>query len=174
MSIKTKVTICEEEVQQFCNQLIHRSRDIVKTHESLVTIEALFSRFSQNADSPEVFKSILHSVREFTNDTRTTLMQQYADKLGDALRKSDKSGIREVYAPLSRNGFNQILQKVVDDLSDEQCLAINYWCLKWLTQARREAEEASGYPDSYDFKKAGVDLELYYAFDDINRYLINR
>ena len=174
MSAKVTVTICEEEIQQFCKQLIQRSRDITKTHESLITIEALLGCMSHSADSPKAYESIMSTVKQYSKETRAVLMQQYADNLASALQRRDEKLIREVYVRLSRNGFYQILQQVVDELSEEQSLTANSWCLKWLTAAKRDAEKASGFPDAYDFKKAGVDLELYYALDDISRYLLRR
>lgn len=171
MPAKVKVTICEEDIQQFCKQLLQRSRDIAKTHESLVTIEALLGRISHSAESPQLYEDILDVVRKYSEQSREALMLQHVEKLNVALQQRDAQLIKQLYVRVSRNGFYEILQRVNDRLSDEQCLNINDWCLKWLTVAKHDAEKASGYPDAYDFKKAGVDTELFYALEDISRYL---
>ena len=165
------LTIHEHELGKFCNKLIQRSRDITKTHDALITLETFISVFGREAHGTDAFNHIDQMIKNYTEQTRIQLMEQESRKLYQALKSKQAAAIAHIHTPMSRNGFYQILQTASSKLTADELTIITSWAIDWVTQAKRKAEQASGYPEAYDFKKAGISIEEFQAMDDVGRYL---
>lgn len=71
---------------------------------------------------------------------------------------------------LSRNGFYQILTDACQLMDSDKISAIAQWNIRWSEQAKQKAEQASGYPDALDFKKADINIEEYQTMSDISYF----
>ncbi|MBI3188547.1 MAG: hypothetical protein HYZ31_11870 [Gammaproteobacteria bacterium] len=159
------------QLEKFCNQLLTRSRDIVKTHESLITLETFIKVFASGQQGSESYMAIEALIGRYTEQTRQQLLQQKNLELISALQHRDVSAVAAVHTPLSRNGFYLILQSVGAVLPRDELGALQDWSIKWTQDAKQKADKLSRYPDAPDFKAAGIVLEQYLAMVDVSRYL---
>ncbi len=171
---KINLSVDTENLEQFCQKLIKRSRDIAKTHDTLVTLESFILLFGKAAHGTREYQAIEDLVKSCSEQTRTQLLSQRTDELKRALQKCNVAEVTVIHTPLSRDGFYSILQSVVAEILDSQLADISRWAINWSAEAKQKAEAASGFPDALDFDKAGIDIEEYHAMLDVSRYLENR
>lgn len=98
-------------------------------------------------------------------------MQQRCQQLKSALQAQDTETIRKIHTPMSRAGFYQVLLTASHQIDREEIESITHWCQHWVKKARLLAEKASGYPEAYDFRRAGINIEVFQAMQDISQYL---
>ena len=165
------LNIDKNHLDSFCQKLVKRSRDTAKTHDTLATLEAFITQFNADSQATNEYKTITSTLQHYTDHTRQKLLAEKAEQLVSALRHMDREGVARVHTPLSRNGFYEILQTIPDRFTQLELSIINQWAEDWLVDARHKAEQASGYPDAMDFKKAGIRFEEFQAMNDINHYL---
>jgi len=172
-STSLKLNIDSAELAKFCDKLIKRSRDIAKTHDALITLETFLSLFARGAHGTNEYNTIEQLIKSYTEQTRSSLMEQETQKLLIALQQQQITTISQIHTPMSRNGFYLILQTAVALLSTTQRQGAAQWATDWVKQAKQKAEQASGYPEAYNFIKAGISIEEFQAMEDISRYLDN-
>ena len=159
------------QLEKFCNQLLMRSRDIVKTHESLITLETFIKVFGAGQQGSDGYIAIEAMIGRFTEQTRQQLLQQKSVELLSAIRGRNIAAVAAIHTPLSRNGFYLILQSVVASLSPREIQVLHDWAKNWTTDAKQKSDQASQYPDAPDFKAADIALEEYLSMIDVSRYL---
>ena len=164
------LSISPELLERFCEQLLKRSRSTAKTHDALITLETFIVRFAQAQAGSNEYQVIEDLINSYTEKTRKLLLEEKTIELIAALKVCDSKAIASIHEPLSRNGFYQILQVAVVQLSAEEQLVLTKWAVKWLSDAKSKAEQASGYPDAMDFKKANICIKEYQAMLDVERY----
>ena len=165
------ISIQADELEKFCQKLLRRSRDINKTHDSLVTLESFISIFGRACHGSEEYRLIEDTLKKITETSRQALLEKNTQDLIKALKQCNTTLLTSIHAPLSRNGFYQILQDAIRQLEDEDIRLLMLWSANWLREARQLAKEASGYPDAMDFIKAGIRIEEFQAISDIDRVL---
>jgi len=170
-SSSLKLNIDSDELAKLCDKLISRSRNIAKTHDSLITLETFISLFAKESQGTNEYFAIEKLIKSYSEQTRSALMAQETQKLQEALQLQQITTISQIHTPMSRNGFYLILQAACSHLSPAQQLSTKQWATNWVKQARQNAEQASGYPEAYDFIKAGIDIKEYQAMEDVGRYL---
>ena len=170
---KITLSVSTVELEKFCNKLLKRSRDISKTHEGLSTLEAFFTVFGKAEHGTSEYFAVEGILKSFSEITRQQLLDERTGQLSDALKEQDINKISSIYIPLSRSGFFSILETAVNRMTQEEIMTLTPWVLAWTNDAKRQAEQASGYPDALDFKKAGINIEEYQTMVDINHYLQN-
>ena len=168
--ISTSLVIDSDKLNTFCEQLLKRSRNKEKTHDSLVTLETFITRFCAASHGSDEFQQIISIVHRHSNNTRQLLLSQKAEQLVAALRNLDISAITVIYLPLSRNGFYEILQDIASRFSELELSIIAEWSQQWLNYSKHKAQQASDFPDAPDFTKAGISLQEYQAMSDVERF----
>lgn len=163
--------IAYQSLEKFCNQLLARSRDVVKTHESLITLETFIKLFGASQQGSENYKAVESLISQYTEQTRQQLLQQKTAELLQAMKHRDVAAVTAIHTPLSRNGFYLIAQAVVVSLSRDEIYILGDWAQTWTAAAKQKADQLSQYPDAPDFKAAGIVLEEYLAMADMSRYL---
>lgn len=171
---KINLSVDAENLGQFCQKLIKRSRDIAKTHDALVTLESFILLFGKAAHGTREYQVIEDLVKSCSEQTRIQLLSQRADELKTALQQCSVTEVTAIHTPLSRDGFYSILQSVIVEMLNSQLADISHWAINWSAEAKQKAEAASGFPDALDFDKAGIDIEEYHAMLDVSHYLENR
>lgn len=160
-----------DELERLCAQLLSRSRDLVKTQDSLVTLETFIKRFGAGSDGSEAYRAIEAVMARYTEQAREQLLQQKMQELLQALKSRDTSAIALIHTPLSRNGFHLIAQQAMTQLTQAELDEIRQWAVVWTTEARKRADQYSPYPDAPDFRAVGIDRNVYLAMQDMSRYL---
>jgi len=166
-----RLTVNAEKLQDFCNQLLKRSRDMTKTHDALVTLESFICVFGRDSHGTKEYQLIETTIKKITEFSREQLLKKNTLDLICALQQCSASRLAEIHMPLSRNGFYQILQTAIEALSDDEIRLLMLWSENWLKEATELAQKASGYPDAMDFKKAEISFEEFQAITDIDRVL---
>ena len=166
-----KISISSTDLESFCNKLLKRSRDITKTHDALVTLESFISIFGQASHGTNEYQLIDSTIKKITEKSRNLLLEKNTRDLITSLKQCNVASLTNIHTPLSRNGFYQILQIAISKLTDDDIRLVMIWSENWVKEARQLAEEASGYPDAMDFKKAGISIEEFHAMSDIDRVL---
>lgn len=169
--LSININISAAELEKFCNKLIKRSRDIAKTHDALITLEAFIALYSEASHSSEEYQQVESAIKSITEISREKLLNKNTDDLVNALKQCNVMSLAAIHTPLSRNGFYQILQVAIARLSDDDIRLIMYWSANWVKEAKSMAEQASGFPDAMDFKEAGISIEEFQAMSDIDRVL---
>ena len=165
------INIKADALKDFCDKLLRRSRDISKTHDALITLESFIAVFGRPSHGTVEYNLIESTIKKITESSRQQLLTQCTKDLIMALKECDIKSLTHIHTPLSRNGFYQILQTAIQQLSDDEIRLIMVWSKNWVTEATQLAEEASGYPDAMDFKKANISIDEYQAMSDIDRVL---
>ena len=165
------ITISATELDKFCQKILKRSRDINKTHDALITLESFISLFGKSSHGTEQYQLIENTIKSITETSRQQLLEKNTQDLITALKQCNLIMLASIHTPLSRNGFYQILQTALSQLSDDDIRLLMVWSANWLTEVKKRAEEASGYPDALDFKAAGISIEQFQAMSDIDRVL---
>lgn len=173
MKKNTSITLSIDtsRLESFCSKLLERSRDITKTHDSLITLESFISVFGRESLGSKEFQEIESTIKSITDKSRQQLLNEYTRRLISALKNCDAKSLTLIHTPLSRNGFYEILKTAISELSDDEIRLVMVWSENWLKEAKELAEEASGYPDSMDLKKAEISIEEFQAMSDIDRVL---
>lgn len=166
-----KITVNASELEIFCQKLIKRSRVIAQTHDALITLEVFISHFGRSSHGTKEYQVVESTIKAITEISRSKLLEKNTYDLINALRQCSVITLASVHAPLSRNGFYQVLQAAIAELSDDDILLAMTWSANWVKEAKQLAEEASGYPDAMDFKKAGISIEEFQAMSDVDRVL---
>lgn len=160
-----------QQLKTFCNQLLMRSRDVVKTHEALITLETFIKVFGAGQQGSDGYIAIETLIGQFTEQTRQQLLQQKSVELLAAIRNQNVPAVTAIHTPISRNGFYLILQAVAAGLSPGEIQVLQDWAKNWTADAKQKADQASRFPDAPDFGTAGIVLEEYLAMVDVSRYL---
>ena len=173
MTQKSEITLSlnAEKLEEFCQKLLKRSRDITKTHDALVTLESFITLFSRSSHGTKEYQIIEDTISKITEYSRQELLKKSTTDLINALKLCDAKSITSIHTPLSRNGFYQILQTSIENLSDDDIRLVMIWSDNWVKEATEMAEQASDYPDAPDFNKAGISIESFQAISDIDRVL---
>ncbi len=162
-----------EDLDHFCKKIISRSGNTANVHEALTVLEAFISTFSSDSLGSDHYKAIQKGLKCHSSKTREILMQEKAEQLQQALLDKNIHALAGVYSSLSRNGFYQILATASEQIKVDNIQAIVQWVINWSEQARQKAEQASGYPDALDFKKAHINIEEYQTMSDMSHFFKN-
>ena len=165
------ISIDADELENFCQAILKRSRDITKTHDALITLESFISVFGRPSHGTKEYQLIEATIKKITESSRQVLLKKNTLDLIDALKLCNARELASIHTPLSRNGFYQILQIAIEKLSDDDIRLVMLWSANWIKEATEMAQQASGYPDAMDFKKAEISIEEFQAISDIDRVL---
>ena len=165
------ISINSADLQNFCLNLIKCSQNISKTHNALITLETFISTFSQSSHGTQEYQVIESTIKTITDQSRHTLLEKSTEDLIKALSQCNIIALTATHSSLSRNGFYQILQTTISQLSDDDIRLVMLWSANWIKEAKQLAQKASGYPDAMNFLKAGIRIEEFQAMSDIDRVL---
>jgi len=165
------ININAEDLEEFCQKILQRSRDINKTHDALITLESFISVFARASHGTNEYKTIESTIHKITDFSRQELLKKNTIDLIDALKSCNAKLLASIHTPLSRNGFYQILQSALQSINDDDIRLVMLWSANWIKEATELAQQASDYPDAPDFNKAEISIEEFQAITDIDRVL---
>ena len=167
------IQVNPKQLDSFCKKIISRSRNTANIHQALIVLEAFISAFSSDSQGADNYQNIQQTLKSHSLKTRELLMQEKTQQLKQGLSTQNIMLLADVYGSLSRNGFYQILSTATEQIVRSQIPSIAEWVIAWAGEAKQKAEQASGYPDALDFKKADIDIEQYQAMTDIAYFFNN-
>ena len=163
--------ISAQQIDQFCTELCRGSSNASRKHSALIALEGFIIRHSSTDKYTGIFNRIIGIIQDYAEQTRTELLNEYADRLRPALKNRDRTELARVHQSVSRNGFDHLLDQVLENLAPDLRSALKLWTEEWVTDADSKARQASGYPDALNFKEAGIRLDEYRAMTELKRKL---
>lgn len=163
--------VSASQIEQFCTELRRGSNNISRQHSALIALEGFIIRHAASDRYTHAFNNIIDIIQQHAEQTRQTLLNEYAQRLGPALIDRDRNELARIHQAVSRNGFDQLLERVLESFSAELLRSLKLWAENWVNEAESRARLASGYPDALNFNKAGIRLDQYRAVSELKRRL---
>jgi len=163
--------ISAQQIDQFCAELCRGSANTSRKHSALIALEGFIIRHTSTDKYTGIFNRIISIIQEYAEQTRTELLNEYADRLQPALNNRDRTELARIHQSVSRNGFDRLLDQVLARLAPDLQSALKLWAEDGVADADSRARQASGYPDALNFKDAGVRLDEYRAMTELKRKL---
>lgn len=154
-------------IETFCREITQGSANTGRKHATLVALEGFIARHAGPDSHSPAYEKILASIRHFSEQTRSKLLQEQVEALLPALQEQLPAEVGRIHSNLSRNGFSQVLDSVWNNLPRPARPSVMRWINDWCAQAEQAARQASGYPDAMNFRAANIDLREYRAMKDI-------
>ncbi|MCW9021818.1 MAG: hypothetical protein OQK42_02525 [Sedimenticola sp.] len=159
------------EIEQYCADLCRGTSNANRKHATLIALEGFITTHASSDTFSGPFHKIISIIQQYSEQTRRQLLKQYADELVTALSRRNAGEIARIHDSLSRNGFDQILEAALDKLSLTDQMTLKEWAESWSSDAENKALAASGFPDAFNFKGAGIALSDYRAVCELKRKL---
>lgn len=163
--------ISAQQIDQFCAELCRGSSNTSRKHAALIALEGFIIRHTATDKYTGIFNHIIGIIQEYAEQTRTELLNEYADRVQPALKNRDRTELARIHQSVSRNGFDRLLDQVLAKLAPDLQSALKLWAEDWVADADSKARQASGYPDALNFKAAGIRLDEYRAMTELKRKL---
>ncbi|MCW8890407.1 MAG: hypothetical protein OQL20_07105 [Sedimenticola sp.] len=163
--------ISPPEMEQYCKELCRGSANVSRTHASLIALEGFITRHAATDRFSGPYHKIIHTIQQYSEQTRSQLLKEYAANLNSGLLQKEPRELARIHESMSRNGFDLILDSTVKQYSETQLQSLKSWADEWCQQAEEKALKASGFPDAFNFKGAGIALDEYRAMCELKRKL---
>jgi len=161
-----------EIIEAQCQETIKQARNASHALAALIALQTFIAATVQSGDkfSP-AYEAVKAAVERHAADTRARILAEKAHALALAMQHENRPEIARIHAELSRNGFWQAAQQAMRQLGPDGIAAAAIWAADWCQNAKASAQAASGFPEAFDFGKAGVSATEYAAMSEINIYL---
>lgn len=161
-----------DNVEAQCLETIKQARNASHALAALIALQAFIPATVHPSDRfTPAYEAVKAAVEKHAAGIRLRILAEHAEALAEAVRRRDRQEIARIHAALSRNGFWQAAQQAMRQFGGDELAAAAAWAKDWCSEARAQAQAASGYPDALDFGKAGIAATEYAAMTEINHYL---
>lgn len=172
MSDKLQLQLSPAWMADYCKGLVRSTATVEKR---LVALDAVMTFIGAAAGSALLndknLEQIKGCIESYIEAARSELMAESIARLSIALQQHDVAVISRIFTELSRSGFWAVLTQTMEGIEPARRDDVVRWSLAWLAETKRQGEEASPYPDSIDFKTAGIDIAEYTAMTDLCKYV---
>ncbi|MDP3483798.1 MAG: hypothetical protein Q8S05_10875, partial [Sulfuricella sp.] len=154
-----------------CLEAIKQARNSSHALAALIALQSFISATARPADRhTPAYEAVKGAVEKHAAEIRMRILAEHAQALAEAIRQRNRPEIARIHAALSRNGFWQAAQQAIGQFRPDNLAASAAWAKDWCSEARTQAQAASGYPDALDFGKAGIAATEYAAMTEISHY----
>lgn len=164
-----QIQLTAQTIDSYCADLRRLTSRIEKR---VIALDALKTFLTAVTDPGEqatpAFSVIRETLLRHFDTARAELMQEQSDVITNALRQRKLWRIVPVYNALSRDAFWTILISAKDMMGSEERGKIARWSYGWLQEVKDRSAQTSPYPDTIDFKGAGIEVAEYTAMSDIS------
>lgn len=161
-----------DNVEAQCLETIKQARNASHALAALIALQAFILATAHPSDRfTPAYEAVKAVVEKHAAEIRLRILAEHAEALAEAIRQRNLPEIARIHAALSRNGFWQAAQQAISQFGPDDLAASAAWAKDWCSEAKTQAQAASGYPDALDFAKAGVAATEYAAMTEINHYL---
>lgn len=172
MSDSITLRLTAAQLDSYCRELRRVSRNPGQALAALVSLQTFLSAMTgPDVQAEEAYARARTVLDEHLSDTQAALLRESARALTPAIIARKRHEIVRLHGALSRSGFRTAVDTALSELSEGQLVAARQWVDEWCRQARSRAEAASGFPEAFDFAKAGIALEEYAAMADLEQQL---
>lgn len=154
-----------------CLETIKQARNASHALAALIALQAFISATVHSSDRfTPAYEAVKAEVEKHAAEIRVRILAEHAEALAEAIRQRNRPEIARIHAALSRNGFWQAAQQAIGQFGPDDLAASATWAKDWCSEAKTQAQAASGYPEALDFSKAGIAATEYAAMTEINHY----
>ncbi|MHB1292004.1 MAG: hypothetical protein ACYCY5_07395 [Sulfuricella sp.] len=158
-------------VENQCLEAIKQARNTSHALAALIALQSFIAFTVRPADRyTPAYEAVKAVIEKHAIATRAKILAENADDLAKAIRQRNRSEIAHIHAALSRNGFWQAARQAIGQFRPDDLATAATWAKDWCSEAKKQAQAASGYPDALDFSKAGIAATEYAAMTEINLY----
>ena len=159
-------------VETQCLEAIKQARNTSHALAALIALQSFISATARPADRyTPAYEAVKAAIEKHAIATRAKILAENANSLATAILQRNRPEIARIHAALSRNGFWQAAQQAISQFRPDDLAASATWAKDWCSEAKTQAQAASGYPDALDFSKAGIAATEYAAMTEISHYL---
>jgi len=164
--------LAPDSIETQCLETIKQARNASHALAALIALQAFISATAHPSDRfTPAYEAVKAVVEKHAAEIRLRILAEHAETLAEAIQQRSLPKIAQIHAALSRNGFWQAAQQAMRQFGGEELARSAAWAKDWCSEAKAQAQAASGYPDALDFKKAGIAATEYAAMTEISRYL---
>ncbi|MDO9063920.1 MAG: hypothetical protein Q7U25_01775 [Sulfuricella sp.] len=158
-------------VETQCLEAIKQARNTSQALAALIALQSFISATTRptNRHTP-AYEAVKATIEKHAIATRAKILTENANNLAAAILRRNRPEIAHIHAALSRNGFWQAAQQAISQFRPDDLAASATWAKDWCSEAKTQAQAASGYPDALNFNKAGIAATEYAAMTEINHY----
>lgn len=154
-----------------CLEAVKQARNTSHALAALIALQAFVSATARPTDRhTPAYEAVKAVIEKHAIATRAKILAENADDLAKAIRQRNRPEIAHIHAALSRNGFWQAAQQAIGQFGPDDLASAAAWAKDWCSEAKTQAQAASGYPDALDFSKAGIAATEYAAMTEISHY----
>jgi len=154
-----------------CLEAIKQARNTSHALAALIALQAFISATARPTDRhTPAYEAVKAVIEKHAIAARAKILAENAGDLAKAIRQRNRSEIARIHSALSRNGFWQAAQQAIGQFRPDDLATAATWAKDWCSEAKKQAQAASGYPDALDFSKAGIAATEYAAMTEINLY----
>jgi hypothetical protein len=151
-------------MEAFCAELVRKSPEVSRAAAGLAAVQALVVRtVHPDQRDGEGHAAVLAVVAAHAEEARRRLIAEAARAIAAACAARDVAGLARRHRLLSRPGFRQAVESAVAGMDPARADAARRWVTAWIREAEARAAAAGGYPDAFDFDRAGIVPEDYHA-----------
>lgn len=165
---KVLLTLSADNIERYCQEL---ARYQARPERRIAAIDALRTFIGVMASPGEQakpeFAAISDTLSRHFEQARANLLTSQCDLLVQALTERSLLSVVSLYTVLSRDAFWQLLKQATSVLEPSVALQATQWCGDWLLRAKTRSAAVCPYPDTIDFKAAGIEVAEYTAMQDI-------
>lgn len=166
------LTLTADDIEKHCVELKAQSRSPAHLLSALVALQACITTHTPpGSQADPAFRDIQAVLENHAATARESLLEETATLLQTALLEQDRRAIMRAHAALSRNGFWQAVARAARQPGAGHFEQAANWLASWCEEMKARAQAASPYPDSLDFRAAGIDPKAYAAMDETRRAL---
>lgn len=168
MSDTVTLRLTATQLDSYCRKMKRISRSSSQSLTALVSLQTFLSAMSEpDQQAGAAYAQVRAVLEAHLSDTQATLLRESADSLAPAIIARNPQAIARIHGVLSRSGFRAALQAALSHLDVTALSSARRWSEGWCHEARARAAAASGYPEAFDFVKAGIAVEEYAAMADV-------
>ena len=123
--------ISAAEIELYCDELCRGSSNISRKHASLIALEGFITRHASTDKYSGPYHTILNTIQQYSEQTRTQLLKAYADELEVALSNEEPRELARIHESMSRNGYDRILDSALTHHAPEQLQSLKAWAGRW-------------------------------------------
>ena len=163
--------LAPDSVEIQCLETIKQARNTSHALAALIALQSFITFTVRPADRyTPAYKAVKAVIEKHAMATRAKILAENANNLAAAILQKNRPEIAHIHAALSRNGFWQAAQQAISQFRPDDLATSAAWAKDWCSEAKTQAQAASGYPDALDFSKTGITATEYAAMTELSHY----
>ncbi|MDH5517461.1 MAG: hypothetical protein OEY36_06540 [Gammaproteobacteria bacterium] len=129
------LAISHDQTVDFCQRLMAESEDVFATAAAMSALELFITEYAEQADNADELKRILSVITVTKESCHQQMQEKYRQDMLAAIRQCNIVGLTASFAVQPREGFLQLLQQLIAELSDDDIRLLMLWSENWIKEA---------------------------------------